>query len=205
MKKHLLSVLTSLIVLTVVVSTSFALASTLKLGPIGEAGKIFGRIASYCGEWNRQIGPSVGFDLSFDSGKLETIQKKHYDMGGNQVTTFNMDGILFDADDDFTVYGISIPIRSGVQEQYAATARIFALINTLAYDFPDSPDGMTVRYTDLLEQYTAFMEENKETLASGDIAYWEIETDKGEFEFQFFSEDGRLVMLYDRMFFADEP
>lgn len=205
MKKRLLSIVTGMMVLAVVVSATFAQASTLKLAPIGEAGKIFGRVASYCGEWNRQIGPSVGCDISFDSGKLETVQKKHYDMGGNQVTTFDMDGVLFDADDNFTVYSISVPIRSGVQEQYAATARIFALVNTLAYDFPDSPDGMSARYTDLLDQYSAFMEESKDTLASGDIAYWEIETEKGEFEFQFIAEEGRLMMLYDQMYFADEP
>lgn len=191
--------------LNVLVPFSSAQASTVKLAPIGEAGEIFGRIAAYCGEWNRQIGSSVGCDLSFSSDKLVIIQKKHYDMGGNQVTTFNMDGILFDADDHYTVYSIAVPIRSGTQAQYAATARIFALINTLAYDFPDGPEGMTARYTDLLDRYTAFMEENRETLSSGDFAYWEIETEKGEFEFQFIAEEGRLLMRYDRMYFVTDP
>lgn len=203
MKKRLHTALTILTALMILVSVSSALASTLRLAPIGEAGKIFGRVASYCGEWNRVIGPSVGYDLSFDSGKIEVIQKTHADMANNQVTTYNMDGILFDADESFTVYSITVPVRSGDQEQYAATARIFALVNTLAYDFPDSPDDMAARYTGLLDQFTTFMEENREVLAAGDIVSWIIATEKGEFEFQFIVEEGRLLMLYDQMYFSD--
>lgn len=200
--KKILAFVAALIVL---ISTSSVRASTLRTAPVGNAEELFSAISVYCNRWHSLIGEALGFDMSFNPDNIRMTDKKHYNMGGIEVTTFDMDGISVDVSDDLSVYEVQIPIKSGQREQYSSTARIFALISALAYDFPSSEQEMSNRYMTLLSEYLDFMEQNKGALASGDIAYWEIETEKGEFEFQFIAEEGRLMMLYDQMYFADEP
>lgn len=182
---------------------SASLAGTLKYIPVGSAEEIISAAAVYCNKWHELIGSALGYDMAFNENNVTVIQQKHYDMGGNRVTTFDMDGIQVDVDDDLTIYAIQIPVLSGTKEQYASTARIFAVVNALAFNYPSSDAEMSQRYMGCLSEYLDFMEENKDKLAAGDIVYWKINTDKGEFEFQFIAVNGRLRMMYDNAYIED--
>lgn len=180
-----------------------AQASTVKYAPIGNAGEILSAAAVYCNKWDELIGSTFGYDMAFNDNNMSVVQEKHYDIGGNQVTTFNIDGIHVDADADLTVYSIQIPVLSGKKEQYTSTARIFAVLNALAYDYPYSDEEMSQRYMACLGEYVTFMEENKDILAAGNSAYWTVKTEKGEFKFSFISVNGRLMMIYNKIYFED--
>ena len=184
-----------------ILSLSAAIAGTVKIPPICQASDLLSSASVYCNRWDRLIGKSVGYDMAFDETNVRKIADKHSDMGGNEVTAFDFDGIWLDVDDDQTVYAVTIPVEPGTEGQYASTARIFAVISAMAYDFPDSEKEMTARYMNLMDEYLDFMEQNKETLADGSFAYWKITTGKGEFTFQFIYISGKLRMMYDELYF----
>ena len=192
-----------LVLLFVLFSLSVAHGGTLKFAPIGNAESIISAAAVYCNKWDELIGSAVGYHMAFNESRTSVVQKKHIDMGGNMVTTVDIDGIHMNIDDNMTVYTIQVPVRSGEKEQYVSTARIFAVINAIAYDYPSSDAEMSQRYMDCLSEYLAFMEENKDLLASSNVVYWTIETEKGVFEFRFVAISGRIRMLYDKMYFED--
>ena len=200
--KRLTAALAAMLLLLCVAAS--ALAATLKTAPIGSAEEIFSAVAVYCGKWNSLIGETMGYNMTFDAENVTQKESKHYNMGGIRVTTFDFDGISAEITDDLTVYGIQIPIRSGQEGQYASTARVFALVSAVAYDYPSSDAEMTDRYMSLLSEYLDFMEANKDVLAAGDIAYWEKETDKGSFEFSFMAgTGGQIRMIYEQIYFED--
>ncbi len=185
-------------------SVSFALASTLKTSPIGSAEEIFSTVTVYCNKWHSLIGQTLGYNMAFDSEKITMRESKHYNMGGIKVTTFDFDGISAEITDDLTIYGIQIPILSGQKEQYASTARVFALVSAVAYDYPSSDAEMTNRYMSLLSEYLDFMESNKDVLAAGNLADWNITTEKGSFDFSFMAgTGGQLRMIFEQIYFED--
>ena len=201
MKKRTVRALICL--LTLILPVFAAHAATVRLAPIGSAEEIFSKVSVYCNKWHDLIGSVLGYDMSFNMDRVKQTQGKHYDIGGNQVTSFDFDGISAEIGDDLTVYAMTIPILDGTKEKYTSTARIFAVLNALAFDFPSSDEEMSKRYMSCLSEYLDFMEKNKETLSAGEFAYWEVQTDKGEFEFQFISIDGRLRMIFDKLYFDD--
>lgn len=200
MKRRIFCLVLSVLVLFV----SASAAGTITLPAIGSAEEIISAASVYCNKWNELIGGAFGFDMSFDPNNIRKVEERHYDLAGNQVVTFDFDGIQADVDDDLMVHSFDIRIQATTsQEQYASTARIFGLINALGYDYPHSDAEMTARYMDLLTAYTEFMEANKEKLAAEEIVYWTVTTDKGDLEFQFIAIGGRLRMMYDLMYLED--
>lgn len=175
----------------------------VKLDPIGKSEEILPKIAVYCDKWHDSVGKSLGFDMDFDESNLRQTQEKHFDMGGNQVTTFDMDGVEIEIDDERTIYSVTVIIPDDSKAKYAAYARIFALKEALTRDYPASPDGMTTRFLDDLTAYTDFMEANKAQIAAGEITYWRIPDENGEeLEFQFYPlSNGRLMMIFDKLYF----
>ena len=189
--------------LVLILSLSVAAAGTVKLPPIGTAEQIISQAGVYCNEWQDLIGDAFGYNMSFDEENVSVVQKEHYDVGGNKVRTVDFDGIQLDVDDDLTAYAAQIPISTDRKEKYTGTARVFALVSALAYDYPSSEAEMSARYMTLLTEYNDFMEKNAADLAGGSFVYWDISTEKGDFEFQFCMEKGRILMLYDKLYFAD--
>ena len=197
-----------LIVLMCFAVVSVALAGTMRYAPLGPAEDLLGKVSVYCDSWNTLIGSALDVDLSFDPDKLSTIEALHYDMGGNRVTTLDVDGIHLDVDSELTVYSVTIHITPTTEGQYAATSRIFAVLNALFMDLPHDESEMLSRYMDELEQYTAFLEENKNKLASTGLVYYDIAhfsspkaADEPEFEVVFTAIGGRIHVTIDRLYF----
>lgn len=192
-----------IVTLILILCLSVAAAGTVKLPPIGTAEEIISRASIYCNKWQELIGDAFGYDMAFREENVSVVQEYHYDMGGNKVRTVDFDGIRLDVDEDMTAYAAEIAVTQEGKEQYTGTARVFAFVSAVAYDYPASDEEMIARYTSILTEYNDFMEANRDALAAGDFIYWEMSTGKGDFEFQFYPVGNRILMLYDRLTFEE--
>ena len=201
MKKRLFALLAALILAAAISSSC---ASTVKYATLGSAEDIISRVVVYCDKWQELIGDAFGAHMAVDQDKLKKTQDYHFDMGGNQVATFDLDGISIDMDSDLNVYHISIRIGDEPGDITAATSRIAGVINAIGFDFPHDDDEMLARYMNYLTEYTDFMEKNKEKIAGGSAAFWTVETDNGPLEWSIVSISGRQRATLENLYFVDE-
>jgi len=169
--------------------------------PVGTAEDLFGRIAVYCNNWQRLVGDTFGFDISYDPDNITMTRSEYASYGGIMVTSFDCDGIIADVDDDLNVYDLFIPIDSDSKKQYAGIGRVLAVIAANGYDFPDSDDDMTTMFMALFTKYLDALETGENDLVENGIAFWTVETEKKGMEFYFTRIDGKLYFSYNKITF----
>lgn len=113
-------------------------------GPVED---VLGRVAVYCNEWDKIIGPSFGSDLSFNQ---KNISNTSNDFG---ILSAEIDGITTYMDEDMNVLMMEVIISDSSRDSLWTLARCLAIINAVYYDLPTTQDEMKHRFLDLMDVY----------------------------------------------------
>ena len=170
-----------------------ASASSAYEGKPQKVEDVLSAMTVYCTHWQQLIGDPMGYTFSFDPENLKLLRDRHEDMYGKMVTTFIIDGIYADIDDNLNVFTMLFPQKTG---DISETVKVLAAISALAYDFPASNAEMRERFLQILTEYNDFTERHLAELLAGDSATWTKTTEKGTFQFNFYTSNGKIQVYW---------